>query len=57
MGFARFAQAFHSYYNDSKIIDQDNPELSSQRLALVKACEITLKNALDSIGVSAPVHM
>ncbi|MBQ9152215.1 MAG: arginine--tRNA ligase [Solobacterium sp.] len=54
---ARFAQAFHSYYNDSKIIDQDNPELSSQRLALVKACEITLKNALDSIGVSAPVHM
>lgn len=54
---ARFAQAFHSYYNDSKIIDPKNPELSSQRLALVKACEVTLKNALNSIGVSAPEHM
>lgn len=54
---AKFAQAFHSYYNDSKIIDSENLELSSQRLALVKACEITLKNALNSIGVHAPEHM
>ena len=54
---AKFAQAFHSYYNDSKIIDFDNLELSSQRVALVKACEITLKNALNSIGVSAPEKM
>ncbi len=54
---ARFAQAFHSYYNDSKILDDTNLELSSERLALVKACEITLKNALWSIGVSAPEHM
>ncbi len=53
----KFAQAFHSYYNDSKIVDEDNVELSSQRLALVQACEITLKNALNSIGVSAPDHM
>lgn len=54
---ARLAQAFHSYYNDSKIIDTENMELSSQRLSLVQACEITLKNALESIGVSAPEHM
>ncbi len=54
---ARFAQAFHSYYNDSKILDPANPELSAQRLALVKACEITIGNALHSIGVSAPEHM
>ena len=53
----KFAQAFHSYYNDSKIVDEDNLELSAQRLALVQACEITLKNALNSIGVSAPDHM
>ncbi len=53
----KFAQAFHSYYNDSKIVDEENLELSSQRLALVQACEITLKNALNSIGVSAPDHM
>lgn len=54
---AKFAQAFHSYYNDSKIVDEENLELSAQRLALVQACEITLKNALWSIGVSAPEHM
>ncbi|MCH4208245.1 MAG: arginine--tRNA ligase [Solobacterium sp.] len=54
---SRFAQSFHSYYNDSKILDPENPELSSQRLALVKACEIVMKNALNSIGVSAPEHM
>ncbi|MBP3890610.1 MAG: arginine--tRNA ligase [Solobacterium sp.] len=53
----KFAQAFHSYYNDSKIIDSEKLELSSQRLALVKACEITMKNALESIGVNAPEHM
>ncbi|MBR2595796.1 MAG: arginine--tRNA ligase [Solobacterium sp.] len=54
---ARFAQAFHSYYNESKIVDPANPELSAQRIALVQACGITLKNALDCIGVSAPEHM
>lgn len=54
---ARFAQAFHSYYNESKIVDPSAPELSAQRVALVRACEIVLKNALSCIGVSAPEHM
>ena len=54
---SRFAQSFHSYYNESKILDPEKPELSSQRLALVQACEIVMKNALNSIGVSAPEHM
>lgn len=54
---ARFAQSFHSYYNESKIVDESNLELSAQRVALVQACEITLKNALNCIGVSAPEHM
>ncbi|MBR2991563.1 MAG: arginine--tRNA ligase [Solobacterium sp.] len=54
---AELAAIFHSYYNDSKIIDPANPELSGQRLALVKACEIVLKNALGLIGVSAPELM
>lgn len=54
---ARFAQAFHSYYNESKIIDPAQPELTRQRVGLVKACEITMKNALDLIGVNAPEHM
>ena len=53
----KLAQAFHSYYNDTRILDPEKPELSAQRLALVEACRITLKNALASIGVNAPEHM
>ena len=37
--------------------DETNKELSSQRLALVEATRITLANALDLIGVSAPERM
>lgn len=53
----RLAQLFHSFYNDCYVIDEKNMELSSQRLALVKAAQITLKNALNLIGVSAPEKM
>lgn len=53
----RLAQLFHSFYNDCYVIDENNKELSSQRLALVKATQITLRNALDLIGVSAPEKM
>ena len=51
------AGLFHSFYADCRVIDQENLELTKQRLALVKASEITLKNALSSIGVSAPESM
>lgn len=47
------AAKFHSFYNACKVIDRDNMELSSQRLALVKATQIVLANALDLIGVEA----
>ncbi len=53
----RLAQLFHSFYNDCYVIDENNKELSSQRLALVVASQITLKNALKLIGVSAPEKM
>lgn len=53
----RLAQLFHSFYNDCYVIDKNNLELSSQRLALVEATRITLKNALNLIGVSAPEEM
>lgn len=51
------AREFHSYYNSCRVADPDKPELSNQRLGLVKACMITMKNALDLIGVSAPEKM
>ncbi|MBM6879062.1 arginine--tRNA ligase [[Clostridium] spiroforme] len=53
----RLAQLFHSFYNDCYVIDKNNMELSKQRLALVEATRITLKNALNLIGVSAPEEM
>ncbi len=51
------ASAFHSFYNAEKVLDTDHPERSKARLALVKAVQITLKNALSLIGVSAPERM
>lgn len=51
------AQNFHSFYADCKVVDRDNIALSSQRLALVMAAKMTMKNALNSIGVSAPERM
>ena len=53
----RLAQLFHSFYNDCHVIDANNVELSAQRLALVKASQITLRNALNLLGVSAPEKM
>lgn len=51
------ASAFHSFYNANKVLDSENPERTKARLALVKAVQITLKNALGLIGVSAPEKM
>ncbi len=53
----KFAQTFHSYYNDSIIIDDKNIELTKERLALIKACSIVLKNALNLIGIEAKEKM
>ncbi len=53
----KLAALFHSFYNECHVIDKDNEKLSAQRLALVKATMITLKNALNLLGVSAPEKM
>lgn len=53
----KLAQLFHSFYNDCHVLDENNKELSSQRLALCEAAKITLANALNVIGVSAPEKM
>ena len=53
----RLAQLFHSFYGDCHVIDEENKELSSQRLALVEATRITIANALNLIGVHAPEKM
>ena len=51
------ASKFHSFYNACKVVDRRNLELSAQRLALVKATQIVLANALDCIGVEAVESM
>jgi arginyl-tRNA synthetase len=51
------AQAIHEYYAATKIIDHDDKEGTGCRLALMKACMITLENALALLGVSAPDAM
>ena len=48
---------FHSFYAACKVNDPSNPELTAQRLALLEATRITLKNALDLVGVTAPEKM
>ena len=52
-----FAKAFHSYYNSCRVADPAHPELTNERLGLVSACMVTMENALDLIGVSAPEKM
>jgi arginyl-tRNA synthetase len=51
------ASALHSFYNAEKVLDSENTEKSRARLALMKAVQITLQNALALIGVSAPEKM
>ncbi|XXM72806.1 arginine--tRNA ligase [Lysinibacillus sphaericus] len=51
------ASAFHSFYNANKVLDEENRELTTARLALVKAVRVTLQNALALIGVAAPEKM
>lgn len=51
------ASTFHSFYNAEKVLNEDNPAETKARLALVKAVQITMKNALALVGVSAPEKM
>lgn len=51
------ASTFHSFYNAEKVLDLEQPERTKARLALVRAVQITMKNALALIGVSAPEKM
>ncbi|GAF16841.1 LOW QUALITY PROTEIN: arginyl-tRNA synthetase [Bacillus sp. JCM 19046] len=51
------AQTLHSFYNANRVIDEESKETSTARLALMKATQTTIKNALALIGVQAPEKM
>lgn len=53
----KLAQQFHSFYGSHKVIDENNPTLTKQRLALLLAVKITIANALELIGVEAKESM
>ncbi len=45
------ARLFHSYYAKVQIIDKNNHNLTSQRLAIVKATQQVLSNGLKLLGI------
>ena len=51
------ASAFHSFYNAERVLDEENKEQTEARLALIKAVQLTIQNALKLVGVSAPEKM
>ncbi|MBF0627743.1 MAG: arginine--tRNA ligase [Magnetococcales bacterium] len=50
------AAAFHGYYNNYRILDED-PEVRGARMALVRAAGRVIANGLSLLGVTAPVSM
>lgn len=57
MYIRRLSNAINEFYTKCRVLDPGNEKLTKQRLALIKACKITLSNALNLIGVEAPNHM
>jgi len=53
----KLADKFHSFYNDLKVIDESNLEMTEARLNLVNAVRIVLAETLKLIGVAAPNKM
>jgi len=53
----KLADKFHSFYNEARVIDEENPELTGARLNLVNAVRIVLAETLRLIGVEAPNKM
>lgn len=50
------ATALHSFYNNNKVITEDD-ELVNEKLTVLYAVKLVLKDALTLIGVSAPEKM
>jgi arginyl-tRNA synthetase len=56
-GYAlELAGAFHGFYRDHRVVT-DDIAVSKARLRLVQAVQVTLRQTLGLLGVSAPDHM
>jgi len=50
------AGLFHSFYNHQRVLNEDKA-LQDARLIVMESTRITIKNALDLLGVSSPEQM
>ncbi|MBR4893000.1 MAG: arginine--tRNA ligase [Clostridia bacterium] len=50
------ASLFHTFYNAKRVKVEDK-NLMKARIMLIKAVKVTIKNALDVLGISAPERM
>ncbi|NTU66453.1 MAG: arginine--tRNA ligase [Candidatus Moranbacteria bacterium] len=53
----KIADRFHSFYNDCRVIDEENPALTTARLELIRSAKTVLGEVLGMLGVSAPEKM
>ena len=51
----KLADLFHRFYEHCRVIEND--KVNEERLKIIKAAQIVLKNVLTVIGVNAPEHM
>jgi arginyl-tRNA synthetase len=51
------ATALHKFYTEHKVVDAEQATLSTARLSLLKAVQITLRNGLKILGIQAPDRM
>ena len=51
------AKTFTEFYENCRVIDESNKELTSARLALVRVTQTTLAEALSLMGIDAPKKM
>ena len=51
------AHRFHVFYNKYKVLDSKHPQLSAQRIALVKAVLTVLNNGFKLIGIDSKHRM
>lgn len=51
------ATLFHTFYTKEKVLNEEDNNYTLERLNLIKCVKITIKNALELIGVQSPEKM
>ncbi|MDO4222862.1 MAG: DALR anticodon-binding domain-containing protein, partial [Acinetobacter sp.] len=51
------AALFHAWYNENRVLNDDDADLTQARLVLSVAVQQVIKNGLALLGVSAPTQM